>query len=258
MNRQSAFLAAVMLAGASVAGLTTVAQAQTAASEKRIELLPGLDKALIDPAADPCVNFAQYACGNFTKLYPIPADKSGYGTGAMVFDYTEYELHALLEKAAVDSTTRTSNEQKIGDYYASCMNTEAIHAAGLKPLQPELERIAALKDKNELTDLLAHFQLINVNAFFSYGEQQDFKDARKQIAAVDQGGLGLPERDYYLRTGDAAEKTRKQYVEHIAKMLSLMGEPDAKAADDAQKIMQLETALAKLSLDITSQRDPQK
>ncbi len=258
MNKQSAFLAAVMLAGVSVAGLTKVAQAQAVNSEKRVELLPGLDKALINPDADPCVNFAQYACGNFTKLYPIPADKSGYGTGAMIYDYTEYELHALLEKAAVDSTTRTPNEQKIGDYYASCMNTEAIHAAGLKPLQPELDRIAALKDKSELTDLLAHFQLVNVNAFFSYGEQQDFKDARKQIAAVDQGGLGLPERDYYLRTGDAAEKTRKQYVEHITKMLSLMGEPDAKAADDAQKIMQLETALAKVSMDITSQRDPQK
>ena len=132
----------------------------------------------------------------------------------------------------------------------------AVDAAGLKPLQPELDRIAAISDKKQLTDLLAHYQMINVNAFFSYGEQQDFKDARKQIAMVDQGGLGLPERDYYFRTGDAAEKTRKEYVEHIANMLGLMGEPAGKAAADAEKIMTLETALAKVSMDITSQRDP--
>ena len=117
------------------------------------------------------------------------------------------------------------NEQKIGDYYASCMDEDAIQAAGLKPLQPEFDRIAALNDKKDLTDLLAHYQMINVNAFFGYGEQQDFKDAQKQIAVVDQGGLGLPERDYYFRTGDAAEKTRKEYVEHVANMLHLMGEP---------------------------------
>ena len=233
------------------------AQAQVAAdSDKDYKLLPGLDEQLIDRSADPCTNFFQYVCGNFSKLYPIPADMPGFGTGAMVFNHTEYVLHALLDKYASDNPSRTPNEQKIGDFYASCMDTNAIHAAGLKPLQPELDRIDALKDKKELTPLLAHFQLMNVNAFFNYGEQQDFKDARKQIAVVDQGGLGLPEKDYYLRPGAAAEKTRQQYVQHVTNMLKLMGEPDAKAASDAQKIMALETALAKVSMDITSQRDP--
>ncbi len=169
-----------------------------------------------------------------------------FGTGAMVFNHTEYVLHALLEKAAVNDASRTPDEQKIGDFYASCMDTGAIYAGGLKPLQPELDRIDALKDKSGLTPLLARFQLMNVNAFFGYGEQQDFKDARKQIAVVDQGGLGLPERDYYVRTGAAAEKTRQQYVEHVTNMLKLMGEPEAKAVSDAQKIMALETALAKV------------
>ncbi len=231
--------------------------AQTGAADK-VELLPGLDKSLIDSSVDPCVDFAAYSCGNFAKLHPIPSDKSGYSAGAIVFDYTQQVLHDLLDKVAVDNPSRTVNEQKIGDYYASCMNADAIHETGLKPVQPELDRIAALTDKKQLTDLLAHFQLINVNAWFSFGEQQDFKDARKQIADVDQGGLGLPERDYYLRTGDAAETTRKQYVLHVAKMLSLAGEPDDKTAADAQKIMDLETALAKVSLDVTSQRDPNK
>src|SRR6185437_930867 len=138
------------------------------------------------------------------------------------------------------------------------MDVDAINQRGLKPLQPELDRIAALKSKDELPELLAHFQLIGVNAFLSFGQQQDFKDARKQIAVVDQGGLGLPERDYYFRTGDSPEKTRTQYVQHITNMLKLMEEPEAKAASDAHAIMQLETALAKVSMDITSQRDPNK
>jgi putative endopeptidase len=223
-----------------------------------VKLLPGLDKSLIDAAADPCVDFAAYACGNFSKLHPIPPDKSVYGSGAIVFDYTQQVLHELLDKAAVDDAKRTANEQKIGDFYATCMDANAVHEAGLKPLQPEFDRIAALKDKSQLTELLAHFQLVNVNAFFSFGEQQDFKDAQRQIVVVDQGGLGLPERDYYLRPGDAAETTRAQYVAHVAKMLILAGEPVDQAAADAQKIMGLETTLAKVSLDITSQRDPNK
>jgi endothelin-converting enzyme/putative endopeptidase len=228
---------------------------QAPAGEKP-KLLPGLDTSLIDTTADPCTDFSQYACGHFNALHPIPKDRSAYGTGAIVFEYTEYVLHAMLEKAAAGGAERTANEQKIGDYYASCLDTASIESHGLKPLQPDLDRIAALKSKDELPALLAHFQLIGVNAFLGLGEQQDFKDARKQIASADQGGLGLPERDYYLRTGERDQKIRDQYVQHITNMLKLMGEPDAKAADDAKKIMEIETALAKASLDVTSRRDP--
>jgi len=264
MKRMAAGLTiAFMIASA----LCTTSIAQTpstgvADSEKTYALLPGLDKRLIDTTADPCVDFFQYACGNFTKLYPIPNDRSAFGTGAMIAEHTQYVLHAMLEKAAAGGAGRNPNEhpnkQKIGDAYAACMEVDAINQKGLKPLQPELDRIAALKSKDELPELLAHYQLIGVNAFLALGQQQDFKDARKQIAVVDQGGLGLPERDYYFRTGEAPEKTRTQYVQHIANMLRLMGDPEAKAASEAQATMQLEAALAKVSMDITSQRDPNK
>jgi putative endopeptidase len=233
------------------------AQTQAPAASATIHTLPpGLDTRFMDTTADPCVDFFQYACGNFTKVYPIPNDRSDYDAFSIMSDYSEVVLHAMLETAAAGGANRTPNEQKIGDFYASCTDADAIDRNGLKPLQPELERIAALKSKDELPELFAHYQLINDTAWFSYGEQQDFTDARKQIAIVDQAGLGLPERDYYLRTGDVAEKTRTQYVQHITNILKLMGEPESKAAADAQKIMQLETALAKASMDITSRRDP--
>ncbi len=259
MSRQSRALVILTLLGASCAIALPIASAQanpSANAGTSIPLPSGLDRRFLDTTADPCVNFAQYSCGNFTSHYPIPAYLSSYGPGAIIFEHTEQAIHSLLDKVQADDPSRTPDEQKVGDFYASCMDTNAIQATGLKPLQPEFDRIAALKDKKELTGLLAHYQLINVTAFFNYFEQQDFKDARKQIAGVDQAGLGLPERDYYLRTGEAAEKTRQQYLQHLTAMLKLLGEPEAKAASDAQKIMELETALAKVSMDITSRRDP--
>ena len=253
MTMRRAWSIAILLPVICAVGL---AQRAKNSSEMKPDTISGLDQRLIDTSADPCTDFFQYACGKFSKYYPIPSDRSGYGTGSLMADRNEYVLHAMLEKAAAGGAERTANEQKIGDYYASCMDVDAINRRGLQPVQGELERIAALQNKSELPALLAHFQLINVNAFLGFGEQQDFKDATRQIAVLDQGGLGLPERDYYFRTGDAAEKTRAQYVQHITNMMKLMGESEAAAAADAQAIMQLETALAKVSMDITSQRDP--
>src|SRR5271163_382194 len=178
MKKLPEVTAALALLGASLLFVLPSAGAQSAAAagaQNDPQLPPGLDTRYLDKTADLCMDFAKYACGNFNKLHPIPPDMSSYGPDAMIFEHTEYALHALLEKVAADRPSRTPNEQKTGDFYATCMNTEAIQAAGLKPLQPEFDRRAGLKDKAELTGLLAHLQLINVNAFFGYGEQQDLK-----------------------------------------------------------------------------------
>ncbi|HEY2857078.1 MAG TPA: M13 family metallopeptidase [Terracidiphilus sp.] len=251
MNKMS--LAAVVL----LAACSSAVYGQSSSGQdEKTERIPGLDPSFIDKTADPCADFFQYACGKFPSLHPIPADRSRSGVLSLLSDYNQSILHSILDKAAAGGPGRTSNEQKIGDYYASCMDTAAIDRQGLKSLQPDLDRIAALKSRDDLAPLLAHFQLINVSALIGYGEQQDFGDATRQIAILDQGGLGLPEKDYYLRTGADDEKLRQAYVEHIGNTFKLLGEPDAKAAADAKKVMDLETTLAQNSLDVTSQRVP--
>ena len=219
-------------------------------------LILGLDKNLMDTTADPCVDFYQYACGNWSKLHPIPSDSPYSGQFYNLGQYNRQVLHGILEKAAADDPSRNASTRKIGDYYASCMDEGAVQQKGLAPLQPELDRINGLTSKEQLPELLAHYQMINVNAFLGFGSQQDFKDATRTIAVAFQSGLGLPEKDYYFRTGEKDEEIRKQYVRHITNILKLLGASETQAASDAAAIMKLETALAKVSLDVTAQRDP--
>lgn len=257
-------LRALLTAGCLGPVLAFSCLAQTAAAPKvsdnakKFEPIPGFDPTAMDATADPCVDFYQYACGNFAKLHPIPADTPVFDEFYNLYEFNTQALHQILEKSAAAHAAVGTNEQKIGDYYQSCMDTDAIDKAGLKPIDAELNRISALHSKEELPALIAHLNRMSVGVFFDYGSMQDFKDATREIAYVDQGGLGLPEKDYYLRTDAKSEQLRKDYIAHVAKMLELLGESPATAEPEAQKVMALETALAKASQGVVERRDPTK
>jgi putative endopeptidase len=232
------------------------ALAQTGAAPQQHYLpAPMFDTASIDTKADPCTDFYKFACGNFAANHPIPADQSGVDEFYLIYNVNTERLNNILTKFAANDPARTSNQQKIGDFYAACMNTDLIEKKGLTDLQPLLDKIDKVS-KSGLAPLSGELQRLNVNVFFGFGEMQDFKDASKQIAVIDQGGLGLPERDYYTRTGDKDKKIREQYVAHVSNILTLAGETPQQAAVDATNILAFETKLAEASLTNTERRDP--
>ena len=216
------------------------------------------DPSLIDKSIDPCENFYVYSCNGWFKRNPLPADQTRYGRFTELFELNRLHLKQILEAAASEHPdSRSANEQKIGDEYASCMDTATINKLGMKPLEPELGRVAALKSTRDLAAEVAHLHEIGVNAFFEMGSNQDYADASQVISFYGAGGLGLPERDYYTRTDAKSVEQRKQYVDHVHKMFVLAGETDAQAAKDADTVLTLETRLAKASLTVTELRDPQ-
>jgi endothelin-converting enzyme/putative endopeptidase len=227
---------------------------QSTASPSELKVF---DASLLDTSVDPCDNFYKFSCNGWFKKNPLPADQTSYGRFTELYELNRTHLKQILETAAAASPeSRSSNEQKIGDEYASCMDTEATNKGGITPLKPELDRIAALKSVKDLPELLGHLHRTGVSAFFAMSSNQDFADASQVILFYFASGLGLPERDYYTRTDAKSVEQRKQYVAHVTKMLALAGEPDAQAARDAQTVLDLETRLAKASLTITEQRDP--
>ena len=241
--------------------LATVAFAQTSSQpsstqESRVLQLKGLDPNLMDKSVDPCVDFYQYSCGGWLKQNPVPSDQSSYGRDTELTERNRLILRDILEKASGNDPKRSAVDQKIGDFYSSCMDEAAIEKKGLTALKPELDRIAAIKTKADLAPALADLHLKNVDALFGYGSDQDFKNANEEIAEVDQGGLGLPERDYYTRTGAKDEEIRKQYLEHVTNMFKLLGEAQGQAQSNAQTVMKIETALAQASLNVVDRREP--
>jgi putative endopeptidase len=247
------FYALILAPGAVGQDSSDHASGPKSPSERRV-----FDPSLVDKAIDPCENFYLYSCNGWFKRNPLPPDQTAYGRFTELHEFNRLHLKQILEAAAsAQPDSRSPNEQKIGDEYASCIDTAAINKLGLKPLQPELDRIAALKSVGDLPAELAHLHQIGVNAFFGMGSGQDFADASQVIVFYSAGGLGLPERDYYTRSDSKSVEQRKQYVDHVHKILVLAGESDAQSAKDADTVLALETRLAKASLTVTEQRDPQ-
>lgn len=219
----------------------------------------GYNLADLDRSVKPCDDFYDFAVGGWKKANPIPAAYSRWGSFNILRNHNEDVLRAILEDAARDKTaTAGSNWQKVGDFYASCMEESRIEAAGLKPLEPELERIAGIHDAASFQAEVAWLQREGVNAVFGFDSEQDFKDSSRVIAVAVQGGLGLPDRDYYTREDDKSKEQRAAYVRHVTKMFKLLGETDATAAADANTVMAIETALAKSSMTRVDRRDPDK
>ncbi len=244
-------LLAVLVAAPAFSQTAAPASAPAATHPLRV-----FDPSLVDTSVDPCQNFYRFSCNGWFKRNPLPPDQAEYGRFTELYELNRLHLRQILEQAAVPSPTRTPNEQKIGDEYASCMNTADIDQKKLAPIQPELERIAALKSNQDLPALLAHLHAIGVNAFFDLGSNQDFADSNSMISFYSAGGLGLPERDYYTRTDAKSVEQRRQYVDHVHNIFMLAGEPEAQARKDAGTVLAIETELAKASLTITELRDP--
>jgi endothelin-converting enzyme/putative endopeptidase len=220
---------------------------------------PSLDTQFMDRSVNPCVDFYRFSCGNWNKLNPIPPDQARWNVYAKLTDENLRFLWGLLEEAARPDPGRNASQQKIGDYFQSCMDEAAVEKAGMTPLRKDLDAITALRSTAQLPVLVGRLQLETrgEGMLFGFGSNQDFADASRVIAFAEAGGLGLPDRDYYVKTDAKSQEARAKYLEHVRKMLELLGDgPDAAKGADA--VMAIETALAKASLTRVERRDPYK
>jgi len=246
--------------------LTLLAGSAASGQEKQpfttLPYTPSLEPSFMDHSVDPCVDLYTYSCGGWLKKNPIPPDQARWSVYGKVYDENQQYLWGLLLEAGRQDPTRSPARQKIGDYFAACMDEAAIEKLGMSPLKPDLDSLSALRDKAELPRWIASAHLRLFGGYrsmaFGFSADQDPGDSEQVIAWMAAGGLGLPDRDYYVKEDAKSVETRKRYVEHVARMLSLIGEPKQQAEKDAATVMRLETALAKASLTRVEKRDPYK
>jgi len=219
---------------------------------------PSLDPDFMDRSADPCVDFYQYSCGGWMKLNPIPSDQANWGVYGKLAQDNQRFLWGILDDLSKTTAKRNPNQQKIGDYFAACMDESAVEKIGAGALKPYLDQINGLTSKKQLPALLAqlHLRMQGNGMFFGFGSNQDYGDSTQVIAFATAGGLGLPDRDYYLKTDPKSEALRQKYLAHVQRMLALLGDAPDAAQRETASIMAIETALAKASLTRVERREP--
>jgi putative endopeptidase len=235
--------------------LLPIAWGQTSGASSK-ESRKGLDPSDMDPTAAACTDFNAYANGGWLKKNPIPPEYSRWGTFSELTDRNRQALRTILERLVHEKNSPGSDEQRLGDFYASCMDESAVEAAGARPIEPELARIEKIANIADLETEVARLQARGVTALFAFGSQQDRKNSSEVIAGVFQGGLGLPDRDHYTKTDEKSQKIRDDYRAHLGKMFELLGDAPEKAQAEAKTVLTIESRLAEASMTRVERRDP--
>jgi putative endopeptidase len=216
----------------------------------------GFDIKALDKTADPCVDFYQFACGGWRTANPLPSDKSRYGRFDELQERNRAELHTILDDVSNPKMKRNPIETKVGDFYAACMDEATIEKKGATPLDPYMKTVNDIQSREGLFKVIGKFNSEGLPGLFGFFAQPDMKNSKETIAMVAQGGLSLPDRDDYLKTDPKTVEKREKYVAHMEKMFALLGDSPEKSAAEAKTVLELETELAKASMDRTSLRDP--
>ena len=235
---------------------------QQASSDKQsnepvLPYIPSLDPAYMDKSVDACQDFYTYSCGGWMKNNPIPSDQTSWSVYGKLYEDNLKYLRGILQEDE-HAKQRDAIAQKIGDFYGACMDEAKVNADGTKPIASELKEVAAMNNSKQIAPLLANLHLDGVRALFGSASMQDPDNSESMIVGMEQGGLGLPDRDYYLTDDDKSKQDRAKYLEHVAKIFELLGDAPAQAKSNAETVMKIETELAKNSLTQVERRDPYK